>query len=246
MSGVRNFFALSICLVLFVGCTEKKEKIENPHQNLASAEKKIASKETLLLFNSIEKNDLDFLSNGLSSKEVDFSAQNEQGDTLLVFAAGKGKKEALNILLAAGAPVNDYGDQGDNALIRAVSEGRRDIVKVLLAAKADVNARGLKTYLGASPIFLASSVGAIEVMEMLLRSGADINLANVQGVTPLMDAAYGSLSMVKLLLKHGANPGLRDENGNTAIKIARREEQKEIVKVLKLARKKYKQPGKNN
>lgn len=243
MSGARFIFALpvylAVCLILIAGCTEKSEKIENPHKNFSATEKKIVSKEMLLLFDSIDKNNLDFLGNELSSRKIDFSEQNLQGDTLLVFAAGKGRKEAVQVLLKAGAPVNNYSGQGDTALIRAVSEGRRDVVEILLSAKADVNARGIKSYLGTSSLFLASSIGSIEVIKMLVNAGADVDLANLQGVTPLMDAAYGSLSMVKLLLKYGANPGLRDESGNTAIKIARREEQKEIVKTLKLAKKEF-------
>lgn len=245
MSSLRNIFLFFIFIGLMIGCTEKKpEKIDNPHSNLTSTESRVLSKETLMIFKSIENDNIEYLKKKLAKKEIDFGVMNKSGDSLLVFAAGRNKKAAVQLLLNAGAPVNAYGGQGDSALIRAVSEDRRDVVKILLDAKASVNVRGSKAYLGASPLFLASSIGSIEIVDMLVSSGADVNLANLQGVTPLMDAAYGSLAMVKLLLKHGAKPGLRDENGHTALKIARQEGQSEIFKILKLAQKKNKKTGK--
>lgn len=240
MPGVRTFLIFSVFLAMLPGCTEKKpEKIENPHKSLLADEIKPADKSTLLLFEAIEKKNIEYLKKNLSAK-TDFGSHNKQGDTLLVFAAGKGNKEVMQALLQAGAPVNSFSSQGDTALLKAASEGRIEAVKLLLDAGADVNVRGRKTYLGAGPLFLASSIGSTEIVEILIKGGAFVDLANKQGITPLMDASYGSLTMVNLLLKHGANPTLRDENGMSAIKIAYKEEQKEILKALKVARNKYK------
>lgn len=76
MSGARFIFTfpvyLAVCLILIAGCTEKSEKIENSHKNFSATEKKIVSKEMLLIFDSLDKNNLDILKNELSSKKNRF------------------------------------------------------------------------------------------------------------------------------------------------------------------------------
>lgn len=230
-------FVISFCLIISTGCTEKKEKVHNPHIDSSSLKENTANKDELKIFEAVEKNNLEFLKNSLSSNKAIFTKYNSAGDSLLVLAAGRGNKDIVKMLLDAGAPINDFSGQGDTALIRAAAEDRIEVVQLLLKQNANINLRGRNSFQGATALFVASSAGASKIVEELVAGGADINLANAQGVTPLMDASYGSLRMVKLLLKLGAKTGLRDENGNTAIRIAAKEDKKQIVKMLKLARK---------
>ena len=76
----------------------------------------------------------------------------------------------------------------------------------LLAAKADVNT-ARKTD-GVTPLLIASLQGYAEVVKLLLKAGADVNiLGNLNGIdcTPLSEAKKKSHTrIIKLLKKYGA------------------------------------------
>ena len=55
----------------------------------------------------------------------------------------------------------------------------------------------------------AAQNGHVQIVELLLKRGADINLQNSGGVTALSAAAYcGRKRMVEMLLQHGAEIGM--------------------------------------
>ncbi|XP_069672147.1 ankyrin-1-like [Periplaneta americana] len=57
--------------------------------------------------------------------------------------------------------------------------------------------------------------------KLLLQKGADINVQDRDGLTPLHCTAFkGYFEMASLLLERGADPNLRDDNGRTALHIA--------------------------
>jgi uncharacterized protein len=61
----------------------------------------------------------------------------------------------------------------------------------------------------------------LEIRDLLIASGADIEMANLNGRTPLMSAAkYGRIDSLKLLLSKNVNPNLKDSQGNTALHLA--------------------------
>jgi ankyrin repeat protein len=65
--------------------------------------------------------------------------------------------------------------------------------------------------MGKAPALLkAAESGEIELMEMLIDHGADVNHADETGVTPLLAAAIGSdVEVVRLLLANGADKSKR-------------------------------------
>jgi ankyrin repeat protein len=72
---------------------------------------------------------------------------------------------------------------------------------------------------GYSVLMMAASHGSYEILETLLKQGADVKQTRkVDGMTALMLAAYnGETKKVKLLLKYGANKYVKDLNGKTAL-----------------------------
>ncbi|XP_069127505.1 ankyrin-3-like [Argopecten irradians] len=56
-----------------------------------------------------------------------------------------------------------------------------------------------------------------DIVCKMIELGADVNLANRLGVTPLMKAATFSLDVATALLKHGADPNAQDIYGRNAI-----------------------------
>ena len=59
---------------------------------------------------------------------------------------------------------------------------------------------------------------AREILVILLQNGADVNLRDKMGLTPLITACqYGNTGMAHKLLRHGANENLCSSDGNTAL-----------------------------
>jgi hypothetical protein len=69
-----------------------------------------------------------------------------------------------------------------------------------------------------SPIYVAAADGNTEILQFLLRHGADINCRNEYGATPIYWAAwYGHTDTVKCLAQHGADINCGTESGTTPI-----------------------------
>lgn len=72
---------------------------------------------------------------------------------------------------------------------------------------------------GNTALHEAALQGHIEIVELLIENGADVNIKSIEmfGDTPLIDAsANGHLDVVKYLLKNGADPTIRNAKGLTA------------------------------
>ncbi len=74
---------------------------------------------------------------------------------------------------------------------------------------------------GQTPLMLAAQVGGTESVRLLLERGADPNITNKAGVTPLLRAATEP-AKVRLLLEHGARPDVPSALGHTPLMLAAR------------------------
>lgn len=103
----------------------------------------------------------------------------------------------------------------------AVSFGNTDRVKARLEAGEDPNA---PSFMGVTPLELAVGSGELEIAQLLIEAGADVNTRLgpsqifCEGFTVLMVAARrGNPEMVELLLRAGSDPNVETECGNTAL-----------------------------
>ena len=72
-----------------------------------------------------------------------------------------------------------------------------------------------------------------KTVDSLLRRGADPNVNDRYGKTPLVWAAgYGRADEVRLLLDHGANPNQKDNTGETPLAWAVENDHSDVVKLL--------------
>lgn len=101
---------------------------------------------------------------------VDQPATN--GNTALMMAAFKGKRQAALDLIARGAAVDRAGW---TPLHYAAAGGHADIASLLLDHKANIDARAPT---GATPLMMAAQEGQQEVVRLLLRRGADTGLVD--------------------------------------------------------------------
>jgi hypothetical protein len=96
----------------------------------------------------------------------------------------------------------------------------------LLAAHADVNNRH-------SPLYAASQQGDIEVVKVLIASGADVNKTTPNGASPLYIASHkGHLEIVKTLLAAGADVNKTITGEVSSLYIASQNGHLEVVKAL--------------
>ena len=145
-------------------------------------------------------------------------------------AIKEGHIEVVELLLAAGADVNQAGDYGDTPLHCASGKGHTEIVKLLLAAGADVNQANNS---GWTPLQDSCQSGHSEVVSMLLAAGADVNKAENHGKTPLYIASeYGNTDMVTVLLAAGADVNQTRDTGKTPLYIASQNGLDEVVELL--------------
>ncbi len=89
-------------------------------------------------------------------------------------------------------------------LMTAARTGKADAVRVLLARGADLHAKEPRR--GQTAIMWAAAEGHVEVMEELIKAGADFRTPLDSGFSPLMFAVrQGRIGAAKALLKAGAD-----------------------------------------
>ena len=78
-----------------------------------------------------------------------------------------------------------------------------EMMRLLLEARADPDVRGRR---GATPLFKAAGTAAISQARVLLQYGADVNLANEDGTTPL-DATWANRECRDVIRDEGGLKG---------------------------------------
>lgn len=87
-----------------------------------------------------------------------------------------------------------------------------------------------------SDLFRAIKNGDIELAEILIVSGADVNERDRFGSTPLIYATMlGDENLARLLIEKGADPLVKDNFGDTALMYAKRNRDKWLIELLQKA-----------
>ena len=128
-------------------------------------------------------------------------------DTPYLYAGARGLQEILEMTLSHGADLKSTNRYGGTALIPAAERGHVKTVKTLIDAGVDVNhvnRLGWTALIEAIILGDGSDKYATIVM-MLIEGGADVNLADASGNTPLALAKdKGYRHLVEILERSGA------------------------------------------
>lgn len=164
----------------------------------------------------------DFYAVFQAKKELkDFGITKESYDRKLIHYAVLGDCKMVKLLLLAGANADSYGKYGGTSLHMAAHMNNADIATLLLAHGADCNALTKTGKNEFTPLMEAIKGKADDVMDILLKAGADPDARNTNGGTPLHLAVIEkNSSAVRILLAGGAKVN-NEALGFTPLQIAR-------------------------
>ena len=170
----------------------------------------------------------------------------------LMYAARDGAPDAARALARGGADLNAPDPEGTTAVVRAIINSHYDTAWVLVeeganpnitdgsgmaALYAAVDMSSLGEIYGMPPRRVADKHSVLDLIEMLLARGADVNAKLKRatlmrnhtpgegslgdGATPLMRASKnGDYRAMEILIKHGADVSLKQRQGATALLFA--------------------------
>ncbi len=187
---------------------------------------------------AVEAGDIDAVRRTLDAHPdaVGWKSLNGHDQTPLMWAAGAGRKELCELLLARGAQVDERDSGGFTpffslveGLIRGAAVLNPDpaakfdpsdhqaTALFLLSRGADINAESDD---GRKPISRAMG-GFTDTIEFLIDHGADFDKPDRHGNTLLMGAAaQGQDAIVELLLRRGASALRKNAQGRNSLEIA--------------------------
>lgn len=151
-----------------------------------------------------------------------------RGETGLILALREDHAAVAALLMKApGIDLEAMAPNGDTALMIAAFKQNKLAVQELIALEAEVNRSGW------TALHYAASVGANEIVQQLLDASAYIDAESPNKTTPLMMAARGGhILTVKLLLDEGADATLKNDQGLSAIDLAKQFNHVDIVEGL--------------
>ena len=173
-------------------------------------------------------------------------ARDTSGASAVLVATYNMKPEVVTALVELGAPIDIFEASvlGKVDRIREIVEGNPDrvtehapdgftsvalaaffgqlaAVNALIAAGADVNAAA-KNPLKVQALHAAVAGRNLEIVKAVLDAGADANAQQQAGFRPIHEAGTNAnRALAELLLAHGADPSLPNDDGKSAIDLAR-------------------------
>jgi ankyrin repeat protein len=180
----------------------------------------------------------------LLDKGADANAKDKDGNSPITAASWVNNLDVVKLLAAKGAAADVQDGQGFTTLANAASNCNLESVKFFLSKGTNVNTPNTKggqvkfgpiQLIKLTPLMLASTFCAPDVVQTLLDAGAKVNDADIRGMTPIQFAVSSEAqnpAVVKLLLKAGADVNAKSSVGETALDWAMKFGNKEVTAAL--------------
>ncbi|MEC4895827.1 MAG: ankyrin repeat domain-containing protein [Oscillatoria sp. PMC 1051.18] len=129
----------------------------------------------------------------------------------------EGSLTKIKTTLQKGVNINAIGSNGEAAIHKACRSQKILVVRFLLDMEAAPNIKEEER--GLTPLMNAIEVRNLQLVQLLIEAGANVNARNYQGVTPIIMAIQKSLplELIKILIGAGADLEAKDYSGMTVI-----------------------------
>jgi ankyrin repeat protein len=122
--------------------------------------------------------------------------------------------EMIELLLENGVALMETDSDGISALDMAIKFRRKDVIQFCIDHGFDLNTTKRKS--GITPVMLAACFSDMEMMEMLLSAGGEMNAVDRAGMSPKDYAKkLGQKKMIEFLNEKGAKFNMYPEDGAT-------------------------------
>lgn len=194
---MRKLICLSMIIIIFTSCSMLKDK-----KNVVIAPEEVV--------NAIET-DNSFLLNSFFSEDFPVT-YSKDGKSLLMIAIENDSHNVLDMILIRGAYLEEEIEDGRTPIFYVRSS---EALNKLVIAGADINKLDNKKE---SVISYFIKNKPFEYSEYLVLAGANLDIENSEGWTPIFDAVVsGNIKLVELMLERGGDFKKEDIYGNIPI-----------------------------
>ena len=209
-------------------------------------------------FEAIGKGDVSAIVKLLGADPALLSARNEQGQSGVLMACYRGRREVRDLLIARGAKLDlsEAAAAGQSARVKELVEkdpsaaksvspdgfpvlalaaafGHGEITKYLHERGGDINAAATNGT-GYTALTGAVAGGHAEIVKWLVSNGANVNYRYGPGYFPLLEAAAnGHLEIVKTLVENGADAAAKSNDGKSALQLAEERKHSAVAEFLR-------------
>jgi len=140
----------------------------------------------------------------------DLSETNEAGESVLACALrAQCDMETLMLLIENGADIFDFDDEGVSVFDMAVTYDNKEMINYLIEQGKDVNHTTRKS--GFTALMAAACYGRVEIAQILLENGANVEAKDIKGFTALDFARKMNKKSILSILNYDENaPQNRD------------------------------------
>lgn len=194
---MRKLICLCMIIIIFTSCSMLKNK-----KNVVIAPEEVV--------NAVET-DNSFLLNSFFSEDFPVT-YSKDGKSLLMIAIENDSHNVLDMILVRGAYLEEETEDGRTPIFYVRSS---EALNKLVIAGADINKLDNKKE---SVISYFIKNKPFEYSEYLVLAGANLDIENSEGWTPIFDAVVsGNIKLVELMLERGGDFKKEDIYGNIPI-----------------------------
>lgn len=181
---------------------------------------------TIPFYPALQSGDLDQIERHIVHG-ADLEAMGSDGRRPLHVAAESGRWVVAEMLLKYGADINATDSSGRTPLFVALASGNSRIADMFLKKGASLDADALLREA------TVAGISDRDVMNFLVKHGADVNKTYADGKTPLILAVENSHRLVtKSLIGRGADVNLQDGAGRLPLQVAEDLGNQDIIRLL--------------
>ncbi|XP_064618905.1 ankyrin repeat domain-containing protein 17-like isoform X2 [Lineus longissimus] len=161
------------------------------------------------------------------------SVKNKISREALHMACERGHPDCVKILLGVVEDINAVDGTKEPPIVLAARHGHHDVARVLIDAKCDIENPSQMDQNQRRAIHFASVSGYDEFLDVLLQAGADPDVPDRAGNSPLLlGATWGHSAVVRSLLKCKVDVNRKNTLGLCAVIMTSAEGHREILRQL--------------